>query len=139
MRSKEYIVPSKRRFIGLMSGLLSGFFFCRPGRTRAATSDIKHVLGNIELESMIRSTPRKNPAITWKQNGETTLLVREGSHPLLEINRTGKMIWDACNGKNTPEDISEIVQRTFQVDTHKAYVDCLFFLRRLITRGAVQL
>ena len=97
-------------------------------------------MGNIETDILVASKPRKNPELALKQRGNTFLLFgKNGEHPLFEINQAGKMVWEGCDGKNTPHDISRVVHGMYTVSPHQAYVDCLYFLAHLKLKGAIKL
>ncbi|MCK4787934.1 MAG: PqqD family protein, partial [Desulfobacteraceae bacterium] len=72
----------------------------------------------------------------------STRLFREKggqTQPLCTVNYTGKTISEACDGRNSLRDISRLVQQTYEISSHQAYVDCLTFLVQLKNIGAIQL
>jgi len=131
---------SRRRFIGLSTGILSGLFLYKPGRAKTTKADIRHLLDRIELDTLMNSTPRKSPSYVLRQrHNKIILLPKRRNHPSIQVNSTGKMIWDRCNGRNSPSEIAKAVCRIYDVDPHQADVDCLCFLATLSLKGAVQL
>ena len=131
---------SRRWFIGLSTGILSGLFFYKPGRAKATKADIRHFLDRIELETLMNSTPRKSPSYVLRhRHNKIILLPKRRYHPFIQVNSTGKMIWERCNGRNSPSEIAKAVCRTYDADPHQAYVDCLCFIAALSLKGAVRL
>lgn len=142
MDTKENIAASRRGFICTMSGLLSGLLLASPTRLQAKKTQVKNLVGSLEMELLQESKPARHPSISWNTYGDRTRLHRESkgrARPMCSMNQAGKTIWEACNGKNTPRDISKLVHRRYRVSSHQAYVDCLAFLARLKTLGAIQL
>lgn len=138
MKHIEYFGASRRRFMGVVSGVFSGFFLFGSGRAQTSKTEIKQILDNLVVESLIDSTPRRHPDVYWTPTGKDALLYRSGClQPIAEINETGRMIWKRCNGKDTPRDISAVIAQTYQVDSHQAFVDCLLFLAVLKAKTAI--
>jgi len=142
MDARKSIVASRRGFICILSGLLSGLLFVSPDRVQAKKTKIKNLVANLEREILERSTPRRHPSITWNSYGSTTKLymkTKGETRPVCTLNHAGKTVWDACDGENTPRGISRLVHQKYQVSSHQAHVDCLAFLARLKRVGAIQL
>jgi hypothetical protein len=142
MDKKQEVLASRRGFICTLSGLLSALLLASPTRLLAQKTQVKHLLGSLEIELLEKSRPSKQPSITWTTYGNRTRLYRvnsEKNSPICTMNQTGKAIWEACNGKNKPKDISKILHKKYLVSFHQAYVDCLAFLARLKRAGAIQL
>ncbi|MBW1696668.1 MAG: PqqD family protein [Deltaproteobacteria bacterium] len=131
-------MASRRQFMAAVSGLFIGCLFSSPGRSQQTRADFKHFLGNLELDTLINSTPRKAPAFVLKKTDQSFTLFRKGSfRPICKINRTGKILWELCDGTRSPLELSAIIHKTHRVDPHQAYVDCLLFLGLLKNKGAV--
>jgi hypothetical protein len=113
-----------------------------PKRLFARKREIKHLIGNLEIDLLEKSKPTKDPSITWDTHGDETRLSRESrgkSRPICTMNHTGKVIWDSCNGENSPRDISQLIHQTYMVPAHQIYVDCLAFLALLKSVGAIHI
>ena len=67
------------------------------------------------------------------------LYAEKTSQPVFELNPTGRIVWNLCNGNKSPLEISRIIHQTYSVDPHEAYVDCLCFLAELNRKGLIQL
>lgn len=142
MDIKEYIGASRRDFICTLSGMLSAVLLTSPKRLLAKKPQIKNLIDNLELELLKKARPRWNPSITLSSSSRSTRLFREKggqTQPLCTMNQVGKTMWEACNGKNTPREISKLVHQQYWVSSHQAYVDCLAFLTQLKTVGVIQL
>jgi len=142
MDTKEKRLANRRGFVCAMSGMLSGLVFASPTRLLAKKAKIKNLLINLEAEILEKSRPTRHPSITCDTCGDTASLYMETkgeARPMCSMNQVGKTIWEACDGKNSPRDISILVHNRYQVSSHEAYVDCLAFLARLKAMGAIQL
>ena len=130
----------RRRFLSLMSGISAGLLITDGKRVSAAKNDLKQILEAVEAEKIIQSHPKRHPAISWQQIGDSAVLNKKGKEdPLCRLNRTGTIIWNACNGRYSPSDLAHIVYRSFQIDAHQAHMDCLCFLAALNSKGAILL
>lgn len=142
MDKKEEVLASRRGFICALSGLFSALLLASPKRLFAKKAQVKRLLSGFEMELLEQSKPCKQPSITWTTHGNRTRLYRKNSEKnrsMCTMNQVGKTIWEACNGKNSPRDISIMLHKKYLVSSHQAYVDCLAFLARLKTVGAIQL
>lgn len=132
----------RRRFISMVSGMLSGLLLTKPGSVRATKSEIKQFLANIETDLLARSKPSKHPAVTWEHYGDGIRLYKKNqvkNIPFCATNRVGKTIWEHCNGLNTPWEISAFVHQKYLVSRQQAYAECLAFIAALKTKEAVLL
>ena len=68
----------------------------------------------------------------------TVLYMHGKTEPLFAMNRTGKTILDACNGKNRLKDIATILSQKYEVSLEQSYFDVFIALRDLRSRGAVR-
>lgn len=143
MKTEENTIVSRRGFIYTVSGLFSGVLLSSPSRLMGTTPQIKHLVENLEIELLERSRPTRHPSIFWdSDNGDFITVYRKGkggTQPVCAMNQVGKMILDECNGKNTPRDISKLIQKRYLVSYHQAYMDCLVLLARLKTMEVIQL
>jgi hypothetical protein len=142
MDTKEGISINRRGFISTFSGLASAVLLTSPKRLFARKREIKHLIGNLEIELLEKSKPIKDPSIICNTHGDATRLFKESkgkAQPICTMNHTGKAIWDSCNGENSPRDISQIIHQTYLVPAHQVYVDCITFLARLKSVGAIHI
>ena len=142
MDTKKSRLTGRRRFISLLSGIFSGLLLTKPGGVQATKSDIKQFLANIETDLLERSRPSKHPLVTWEHYGDGIRLYgkQQGeTRPFCALNRVGKTIWEYCNGRNTPREISGLIHQKYLVSQQQAYVECLSFIAVLNTKGAIQL
>jgi len=142
MDTKKDIVAGRRGFICILSGLLSGLLLASPTRLQAKKTQVKNLVGSLEMELLEKSKPTRHPSISWNTYGDRTGLYRESkgkTRAICTMNQVGKTIWEACNGKNALRDISRRVHQQYRVSSHQAYADCLTFLAQLKTVGAIQL
>ena len=134
------IFPTRRGFITGCIGFISSIMLSNPRRVKAAIPEIRHILNQVELENLLSSTPQRQPFVSCVMIGDKASLFQEMRGKRLRIgsmNLTGKRIWDACNGRNSAEDISRQVQDRYLVSQHQAKADTLFFLTGLKRIGAI--
>jgi hypothetical protein len=94
----------------------------------------------MELERLIASKPERAPSVMCHNLGDTDTLCRlKGgkTEPVCRMNTVGKMIWEACDGKKRPEEISKMIHDRYLVSKRRAWTDTLFFLSRLKKIGAI--
>jgi hypothetical protein len=143
MKKKEKLISSRRGFICTLSGILSGILFAGPTRLQAKKIQIKELLRDMDFEILERSMPARNPSIICNDSaGDKISLFRKEDGKIKYIcgmNPVGMTIWEECNGRNTPRDISRLLHNKYRVSPNNAYVDCLVFLTRLQQIGAIQL
>jgi hypothetical protein len=142
MAVKKRRLTDRRRFISMVSGMLSGLLLTKPGGVQATKSEIKQFMANIETDLLERSKPSKHPAVAWEHYGDGVRLYKKNqvkNIPFCAMNRVGKTIWEYCNGKNTPRKISALIHQKYLVSRQQAYAECLAFIAALKTKGAVQL
>ena len=136
------IVKSRRGFLTACAGLVPGLLLWSPGKARAARKEAKGLMRRLELDLLKSARPQKGPSITCRTEGDETSLFREegGRESLLcRMNPTGKGIWEACNGRRTYRDISELIRGKYQVAEQRAQTDTLVFLELLKDVGAITL
>ena len=110
-------VNRRRRNILALAGLLPGVLLGAPKQLLAGKQKIRPFLQKLEMENMEKLKPQKHLPVTCKneKNGKTVLYIPGKVEPLFAMNRTGKTIWDACNGENTLKDIATILSQKYEV------------------------
>jgi len=133
-------VNRRRRSILALSGLLPGVLLGIPRQLQAGKQKIKPFLHQLEMENMEKLKPERRLSVTCKneENGITVLYLPGKVEPLFAMNRTGKTVWDACNGENTLKDIATILNQKYEVSREQAYFDVFIALRDFRSRGAVR-
>lgn len=134
------MVESRRHFVCRLAGLASCAILAGAKELRAARQETKNVLGQLELDALKSSRPRKNPSIMCRRSGEETTLYREENGkeiPIYRVNPTGRMIWEACDGRRSLSDISRLIIEQYQVTEYQARLDAFVFLAFLKKTGAV--
>ena len=134
------IITSRRRFISVFLGLIPGALLAGPEVLRAAKHETKDLMRQLEIEILQSSRPRKNPEIMCRISEDEFTLYRERGgkrNSLCKMNRTGNMIWEACNGNRSPKEISEFITHSYQVTEHQARIETLTFIDQLRQIGAI--
>ncbi len=140
MKSNMDSVDRRRRNILYLAGLLPGVLLGIPKQLNAGKQQIKPFLHHLEMERMEKLKPERHLSVTSNNEGSgmTVLSMHGKAEPLFAMNRTGKTIWDACNGENTLKDIAAIVTQKYEVSPDQAFFDVFIALRDLRSRGAVR-
>lgn len=133
-------VNRRRRNILALAGLLPGVLLGTPRQLQAGKQKIKPFLHQLEMENMAKLKPKRHLSVTCKNEGDgmTVLYMPGKAEPLFAMNRTGKAVWDACNGENTLKDIATTLSRKYEVSREQACFDVFIALRDLRSRGAVR-
>ncbi|MCP4683038.1 MAG: PqqD family protein [Desulfobacterales bacterium] len=140
MKSNMDSVDRRRRNILYLAGLMPGLLLGTPKSLRAGEQQIKPFLQHLEMERMEKLKPERHLSVTCNNEGSgmAVLSMHGKAQPLVAMNRTGKTIWDACNGENTLKDIAAIVSQKYEVSPDQAFFDVFSALRDLRSRGAVR-
>lgn len=128
---------SRRGFIVLGMAILQGVLFAGPGEARAAKQGVKNLVGRLEMESLASSRPQRDGSVATRLSGEETTLYR-GKSRLCSMNRTGRMVWDLCDGNHRPQAISRSLVQHCQVSEASAERDVFRFLAELQKIGAIR-
>ena len=86
------MMTSRRSFVCRFMGLITGILLANPGDLRAARQESRYLLGQLEMEIMRRSRPKRNPSMTCRasEEGVTLYLMRDGKEiPVYMMNSTG--------------------------------------------------
>ena len=121
-------------------GLISGIWLAHPKELKAAKQETRDLLGQLEMEILRRSNPRRNPSMTCRTSSKgTTLYVKENGEetPLHMMNSTGYMIWEACDGSRSFREISRLIFERYKVSEQQAQLDALLFLSLLKKSNAI--
>jgi hypothetical protein len=141
MVEKPKILSGRRGFMCALSGMASVVLFASPKRLLAHKAHLNNLIDTLEMEVLEESRPTKHPSITWDTSGNQTSLFKHNrgeAQPLCIINLAGKIIWEAINGRRTPQDISILIHQKYRVSPRQAYFDCLTFMAQLKRVGAIQ-
>ena len=133
-------VNRRRRNILALAGLLPGVLLGTPKQLQAGKLKLKPFLHKLELENSIRLKPVRLLTATCKdeENGISVFYMPGKQAPLFGLNRTGKIVWDACNGENTLKDIATLLSQKYEVTSEQACSDVFVTLRDLHSKGAVR-
>ncbi len=121
-------------------GLISGILLSNPKELRAAKQETRNLLGQLEMEVLKGSKPKRNPLVMCRssEKGTTLYLKRNGEEiPLCMINSTGYLIWKACDGSRSFKEISRLIFERYRVSKQKAQSDALLFLSLLKKTDAI--
>lgn len=142
MNNQRSVMLGRRGFVLTIAGTFCGVLFSGGRSLYAEIPKIRGIVRNLERDLIEKSRPMRNPSFLCRTAGDKTGLFRKtagGEQPICRMNRMGRFIWDACNGKNTPREISRLIEKKYAVSDSEAYEDCLLFLTGLKTAGAIRI
>lgn len=134
------IMTSRRSFVCRVMGLIPGILLANPKELRAAKQETRDLLGQLEIDILRMSRPKKNPSMTCRasEKGTTLYLKKDGEEiPIYMMNSTGYMIWKACDGSRSFKEISQLILERYRVSEQKAQLDALLFLSHLKKSKAI--
>jgi len=136
------ITASRRGFISAVMTIVPGAFTIKLGDLRAAKQRGKELLGRLEMEILESSMPKREMLISSDTVGDKTTIYRETGDkkiPVCSMNNTGKIIWEACDGTHSFQDICRLIIDRCQVTETCVRRDILAFLSGLKKIGAITL
>ena len=134
------MITSRRSFMCKSVGLISGILLANPNELKAAKQKTRDLLGQLEVEVLRSSRPKRNPSMTCHASEKGTILYlkRNGEEiPLYMMNPTGYLIWKACDGSRTFKEISRLILKKYRIPEQKAQLDTLLFLSLLKKSKAI--
>jgi hypothetical protein len=132
------ITDSRRGFLFVILAMIQGVLFTSPRELRAARRGAKDLVDRLEMEELASSRPQRESWVSSGMTGKETTLYR-GKRPLYSMNRTGRMVWELCDGKHRPQEISRSLVQHCRVSEARAERDLFVFLRELKRVGAIRL
>ena len=136
------IATSRRSFISALMTIIPGVLIASPRELRAAKQRSKELVSKLEMEILESSRPKRISLISCSTIGDKSTLYRKERDkkiPICDINYTGKIIWDSCDGNQSLKDICGLVLEKCQVTEPRAHRDILVFLSGLKKLGAITL
>lgn len=130
----------RRGFILTLAGTFSGVLLSGSKSLHAGFPQIKKIVQNLERDLVEKSRPARDPSVLCRIERDKAELYRKSpreAQPICKMNQVGKFVWDACNGKNTPREISRLIEKKYAVSHAEAYEDCILFLSGLKDVGVV--
>ena len=109
----------------------------------------------ISLEAILSAVPMHNEAVDCTKDSEDEIVLRVPlrkrwytgkpfslvfpfrTHRAVALDRTGREVWKACDGKKRTEDIIEYFADQHHLSFHEARVGVLEFLKSLTRRGLI--
>ena len=109
----------------------------------------------ISLEDMLAATPVHNESVERKYNDEEQIVLRVPmrkrwymkaplswifpfrTHRSVSLDKLGREVWDACDGKANTEQIIENFAKKHYLSFHEARIGVMEFLKSMTLRGLV--
>lgn len=140
MHNKNSFSKSRRGFITTLAGATAGLAIMNPVFAGPGKKQIKDFVSRVELDLVVSSRPAVSPDLTMKHRGENLLVYKAGAkRPSMVLNGPGRLIFESCDGTKTPQHIGMITQTKYDIDSHKAHIDCIDFIFQLKNKGAVNI
>jgi hypothetical protein len=89
-----------------------------------------------------KSRPERDLSVSWeKQKGRTVLFRKIGGRKqkVCILNTLGTLIWERCDSRHSPLDISLKITEDYQVTHREAYRDVLEFLGCMKRLGTIRI
>lgn len=140
MDYRRPILFGRRGFILTLAGAFSGVLLSGGKSLHAGFPQIKRIVRDLERDVIEKSRPARDPSVLCRIERDKAELYRKSpgeAEPICKMNQVGKVAWDACNGKNTPREISRLIEEKYAVSHAEAYEDCILFLSDLRDVGLV--
>lgn len=134
------MIKSRRSFLCKGMGLISGILLANPKELRASKHETRDLLGQLEMEILRISRPKRNPLMICRESEEGITLYlkkKEEEIPLYMMNPTGYMIWKVCDGSRSFKEISQLIHERYRVSKQEAQWDALLFLSLLKKTEAI--
>ncbi len=80
-----------------------------------------------------------NKNIELKVLNNEVFIVRQDTHKIHSLNRSGSFIWQLFNGKHTLQQVIDTVCDQFEVSKEVAKADASEFVSNLLEQGLVEL
>ncbi|MBC8178676.1 MAG: PqqD family protein [Desulfobacteraceae bacterium] len=142
MNNQRSVMLGRRGFVLTVAGTFCGVLFSGGRSLYAEIPKIRGIVRDLERDLIEKSRPMRDPSFLCRTAGDKTGLFRKtagGEQPICRMNRMGRFIWETCNGKNTPREISRLIEQKCAVSHAKAYEDSLPFLVELKNAGAIRI
>ena len=89
--------------------------------------------------STSRSQFQTSPSVVYTQLDDSEAALFDlDTKRFYSLNETGCRIWELIQEGMCPEDISNVLQKEYEVDQEKAMVYVLQFLEELVEQGLIQ-
>jgi len=136
------IESSRRGFIFVMVSIIQGLLITNPKEIEAAKHNVKKIIGQVEMEGMWSTRPNREEMVSSVVAADKTTLYRKKGDKYISvcnINQTGNMVWELCDGKHRTKDICRSIVQSCQVNEETVRNDVFFFLSELKKIGAIRL
>lgn len=79
--------------------------------------------------------PQRNPACSWSQLDDETVIVRADTGTVSVVNSVGSEIWTRCDGQMTAGNIMESMEKAFESTPETVKREVETFLRSMTEEG----
>lgn len=85
----------------------------------------------------LETVPIRKTDLWRNEDGEVYILDGTGEE-IHQLNETGTLIWELCNGSETVAEIVDSILERYEVDTETATKTTVEFLETMIEKGLIE-
>ena len=85
----------------------------------------------------LKVKPARNPYVSWKKTRKGVRIFT--GEKKIDLDKIGTTVWDACDGKNTVEDIAQILNEKYNMVMSEAERSLSVYFEQLVKKGLVVL
>jgi hypothetical protein len=85
----------------------------------------------------LKVKPARNPYVSWKKTKKGVRIFTSGKR--FDLDKIGTAVWEACDGKNTVEDIAQILHEKYKMMMSEAETSLSVYFEQLVKKGLVVL
>jgi hypothetical protein len=83
----------------------------------------------------LKVKPARNPYVRWKETKKGVRIFTSGKR--IDLDKIGMTVWEACDGKNTVEDIAQILHEKYEMVMSQAEMSLSIYFEQLAKKGLV--
>ncbi len=83
----------------------------------------------------LKAKPARNPYVSWKETKKGVTIYTRGKK--ISLDNIGATVWEACDGRNTVEDIARILHEKYVMSVSEAETSLSIYFEQLVKKGLV--
>ncbi len=83
----------------------------------------------------LKVKPARNPYVNWKRTKKGVMVYAYGKK--IDLDNIGATVWEACDGRNTVEDIARILNGKYMMTVGEAETSLSIYFEQLVKKGLV--
>jgi len=85
--------------------------------------------------NFLGARPTRNPYVNWKETKKGVVIYLRGKK--ISLDNIGSTVWKACDGRNTVEDISRVLNERYMLSVGEAERSLNIYFEQLVKKGLV--